>query len=116
MQEATNLIRCADPIPPLMADVDPTIALAASRSTVCPSMTSFQSPVPRASWDAEGYNGRVAYVKTLQDAAVPTQVQDMMLQGSGVAWKTGEISSSHMPALVKAEELAEIIIGIAKQF
>lgn len=92
------------------------MAAGASRSTICPSLTSFQSPVPRASWDEDAYKHRIAYVKTTEDAAVPLQVQEMLIQASGVQWETPEIASSHSPMLSKPEELAEIIISIAKKF
>ncbi|KAF2000488.1 hypothetical protein P154DRAFT_575852 [Amniculicola lignicola CBS 123094] len=46
-------------------------------------MTSFNSPCPRATWDSDDYKGRVAYIRTLDDAAIPLQVQQMMIDELG---------------------------------
>lgn len=115
-KEKANLVRCDDPIPPMMHDVEATLATAARESTVCPSMTSFHSPVPRASWDQAGYEGRIAYIKTTKDKAVPLHVQNMFIESSGVGWITEEIDASHSPSLSRPVELARIIVNLAERF
>ena len=79
-------------------------------------MTSFTSPCPRASWDSEEYKGRVAFIRTLNDAAIPAQVQQMMLDGTGVQWIVKDIESSHSPQVSKPEELSKMIVELAEGF
>lgn len=77
------MIRCADPRPPLYQDVPTILGDAAVLSCISPSLTSFKSPCPAATWDAEGFKGRCAYIRTTKDQAVPYEVQGMMLQATG---------------------------------
>lgn len=83
VDEKENLVRCDDPKPPLFQDVSPVLADAAVLSTVSPSLTSFKSPCPAATWDTEAFKGRCAYIRTLNDRAIPYEIQNMMLQGTG---------------------------------
>jgi hypothetical protein len=79
-------------------------------------MTSFTAPCPRASWDADEFKGRVAFIKTLNDATIPPPVQQMMIDGTGVNWTLKEINSGHSPQLVKAEELKTMIVDLVESF
>jgi hypothetical protein len=87
------------------------------QSSVSQGLTSFTSPCPAASWANEtAFKGRIAYIKTVNDQAVPYQAQDMMLQASGQEWITREIETSHSPQLAAPEKLAEILVELAKIF
>ncbi|CAI6333945.1 unnamed protein product [Periconia digitata] len=79
-------------------------------------MTSFNSPCPRASWDSKEYEGSVAFIRTLNDAAIPVSIQQMMLDGSGVKWIVKDIESSHSPQISQPEKLISIIVEIAQEF
>jgi hypothetical protein len=78
--------------------------------------TSFTSPIPAASWNTEAFKGRIAYVKTVNDAAVPYVAQEMMLQASGQEWITRDIETAHSAQLAAPEKLADILLEIAKVF
>jgi len=79
-------------------------------------MTSFTSPCPRATWDSEEYKGRVAFIRTLQDATIPLPVQQMMLDGTGAQWIVKDIDSGHSAQLSQPEKLTEILVELAKGF
>lgn len=115
-QEPANLLRCDDPKPPLFNDLPSELADAAVLSCVSQCKTSFISPCPAASWDSEAYKGRIAYVKTINDQAVPYAAQAMMLQASGQEWITRDIETGHSPQLVAPEKLADILVEIAEHF
>lgn len=110
------MIKCADPKPPLYRDVSPVLADAAALSSISPCLTSFKSPCPAATWDAEAFKGRCAYIRTLNDQAIPYEVQNMMLQGTGQEWITKDIETGHSPQLAAPEQLSSIILELAKQF
>ena len=42
---------------------------------------SFNSPIPRATWDSDEYKDRVAFIKTLNDNAIPAHVQQAWIEG-----------------------------------
>lgn len=79
-------------------------------------MTSFTSPVPRATWDSEGYKGRIAYIRTTQDAAFPLPAQDMMIQGTGVQWIVKDIESAHSAQISQPDKLTAILVEIAQNW
>ncbi|KAL8861957.1 MAG: hypothetical protein Q9178_001827 [Gyalolechia marmorata] len=114
--EKENLIKCEDPKPPLFHDLPPALADAAVSSCISQSLTAFQSPCPAATWHAEAFKGRCAYIRTLSDRSVPYEVQNMMLEGSGQEWIMRDIETGHCPQLAAPEALSSIIIEIAHQF
>ncbi|KAL8852520.1 MAG: hypothetical protein Q9221_002644 [Calogaya cf. arnoldii] len=109
-----NLIRCEDPKPPLFHDLPSVLADAATISSISQSLTSFQSPCPAATWDAEAFKGRCAYIRTVNDRAMPYEIQKMMLEGTGQDWITRDIETGHSPQLAAPEKLSSIIIEVAK--
>jgi hypothetical protein len=79
-------------------------------------MTSFTSPCPRATWDDDEYKGRVAFIRTTNDASLPLHIQQMMIDGTGVEWIVKDIESSHSPQISQPENLANMLLGLAKEF
>jgi hypothetical protein len=79
-------------------------------------MVSLNSPCPQASWGAEEYKGRVAFIRTLNDAAIPLQAQQMMLDGTGVNWIVKDIESGHCPQISQPQKLTEILVELARVF
>jgi hypothetical protein len=79
-------------------------------------MTSFVSPVPRATWDSAAYKGRVAYIRTTIDACFPVQVQQMMIDGTGAEWIVRDIESAHSAQLSQPEKLRDILVELAGVF
>ncbi|KAF2739910.1 alpha/beta-hydrolase [Polyplosphaeria fusca] len=112
----TNLLRCDDRIPPLLQDVPPELADVCAVSAMAQGMTSFTSPCPRASWDDEAYKGKVAYIRTTNDACIPFPVQQMMLDGSGVDFIVKDIESGHSAQVAQPEKLTQILLDLAKGF
>ncbi|KAF2866641.1 hypothetical protein BDV95DRAFT_611692 [Massariosphaeria phaeospora] len=111
-----NLLRCDDRIPPLFHDVPADMKDAVAVSAMAQGMASFTSPCPRATWDSEEFKGRVAYIRTANDAAIPLHVQQMMIDGTGVEWIVKDIESSHSPQLAQPERLTEMLVDLAKGF
>ncbi|KAF2447371.1 hypothetical protein P171DRAFT_511642 [Karstenula rhodostoma CBS 690.94] len=112
-----NLLRCDDRVGPLYQDVTPSdlrdvVAVAA----MAQGIPSFNSPVPRATWDSDQYKGRIAFIKTLNDGAIPPHVQQAWIEGTGVEWKVKEMQSGHSPQLSQPEKLSDILLELAKEF
>ncbi|KAF2712413.1 hypothetical protein K504DRAFT_401252 [Pleomassaria siparia CBS 279.74] len=111
-----NLLRCDDRIGPLYQDVSKDLANVVAVSAMAQGMTSFTSPCPRASWDSDEYKGRVAFIRTLKDAAVPLPAQQMMLDGTGAEWIVKDIESGHSPQISQPEKLTALLVEIANGF
>jgi hypothetical protein len=52
----------------------------------------------------------------MKDAAVPPQVQEMVIKASGLEWKVREIESGHCPMVSRPAELAKMLIEIVEEF
>jgi hypothetical protein len=115
-QPEANLLRCDDRIPPLLQDVSADLADVAAASAMAQGMASFTSPCPRATWDSDEYQGRVAYIRTLKDCTIPLQVQQMMIDGTGVQWTVKDIDCGHSAQIAQPEKLVEILVDLAKGF
>ena len=74
------------------------------------------SPCPRATWDSDEFKGRVAFIRTTQDGAIPLAVQQLMLDGTGVDWIVRDIESGHSPQISQPEKLTAMIVDLAKGF
>jgi hypothetical protein len=101
---------------PLYQDVPGDLAAVVAVSAMAQGMTSFTSPIPRASWDSDDYKGRIAFVRTVNDAAIPLAIQQMMIDGSGVEWIIEDMESGHSPQISQPEKLATILIELARTF
>ena len=101
----------------MYGDVTPqALQDAAVLSTQCPSLASFKSPCPRASWDSEAYKKRIAYIRTVKDKGIPQELQTMMIEGTGQDWIVKDIDTEHSPQIVNPEKLSEILLELAKKF
>ncbi|KAH3905254.1 hypothetical protein HBI56_173410 [Parastagonospora nodorum] len=111
-----NVLRCTDRIRPLYHDVPADLAEALAVSAMVQGKTSFESPCPRATWDSDHFKGRVAFVRTLKDASIPVDVQQMMIDGTGVEWIVKDIESGHSPQGSQPEKLTSIVVELTKAF
>ncbi|EAT78530.2 hypothetical protein SNOG_13905 [Parastagonospora nodorum SN15] len=62
------------------------------------------------------FKGRVAFVRTLKDASIPVDVQQMMIDGTGVEWIVKDIESGHSPQGSQPEKLTSIVVELTKAF
>jgi hypothetical protein len=83
-------------------------------SAMTQGMTSFASPVPRVSWDSDDYKGRLAFVRTVNDAAGPLIIQQMMIDETGVEWIIRDMGGGHSPQISHPERLASILVDLTK--
>jgi hypothetical protein len=80
-------------------------------------LTSFYSPIPRASWDSEDFKNTVAYIRTVNDTSLPLFMQQMMIDNAeGVDWIVKDVESDHSPQLSQPEKFSEMLVELAKTF
>ena len=72
--------------------------------------------MPKQAWAEEGYQGRLAYIKCMMDAALPRFVQDRFIEGSQVQWKVETMEASHSPFASKPKETADLAIKLLDGF
>ncbi|GAB1190922.1 hypothetical protein APSETT444_000089 [Aspergillus pseudonomiae] len=92
------------------ADVSEEQALAISSVIKPHASLAFFSAQPSPAWVDPTFTGRLAYVVTTDDLAVPKVAQYGMISGTGQQWHVREIESSHCaPFITKVEESVEIL-------
>lgn len=78
---------------------------------------AFFSAQPSPAWADPAYTGRLAYVVTTEDLAVPNVAQYGMMSGTGQNWHVREIESSHCaPFITKVAESVGILQDFIQTF
>ncbi len=76
----------------------------------------FRTPTPAPGWASESYVGRLAYLMSTDDRAVPPEGQQAMVRASGRDWQVREIDGSHFACLNRPNQTADIIGDLARSF
>ncbi len=100
----------------LYGDVDETVAEKMNHGLLPHALKAFESPAPPPAWAEPAFKGRIAFLKCLEDQALPTFVQDMFLQRSGVEWKVKEIEAGHSAYAARPQEVTEILHELVGDF
>lgn len=74
------------------------------------ALRAFETPATAPAWAESAFDGRRAYVRTLNDCCNPSVLQDMWLEKSKVKWDVVDFDSGHMPFVSQPEALAEQIV------
>lgn len=67
-------------------------------------------------WQDKAYDGRRAYIRCLQDKALPIEIQDSFIARSGVEWVVKTLDCSHSPFLSMPDELTAEVAEIVGEF
>ncbi|KAL7915876.1 hypothetical protein GGI35DRAFT_485339 [Trichoderma velutinum] len=114
--ETEGVTYTSNQIEVLYHDVSPELAKSVIASLTSQSAMSVQSK-PATIGLLDGiYDGRRAYIRCLQDGALPLAAQDGMLAQSGVEWITKSLESSHSPYLSMPDELTRVVVEIIGEF
>jgi len=117
INEAAGILECEDPAPVLFGDVTSKAESdALVLSTLCPSLASFTSPCPRASWDSPAFKGRLAFIRTLKDATMPPPVQDMLIGSTGQEFIVKDVDAGHNAQITAPEKVLDLFVELSKTF
>lgn len=100
----------------LFNDVDQDTAARLSAILLPHAALAFESPAPSQAWTETAYDGKRAFLRCTQDHALPTVVQDMFVQRSGVTWEVKDVDSGHEPYISHLREVCEAVIGYVGSF
>lgn len=106
----------SDPVSIFYADVAEPVASEACAELLPHAWSAFTTPGPPPAWADAAYSGRRAYIRCANDRAIPVFAQDLMVEGSGVAWVVKKFDCSHSPFLCQPAELAASFIELAEDF
>ncbi|KAL8990204.1 MAG: hypothetical protein Q9177_001079 [Variospora cf. flavescens] len=77
---------------------------------------AFESPAPKQAWTEPAYQGKRAFLRCTQDQALPSAVQDMFVQRSGLDLIVKDVDAGHEPHISRPSEVCEAVIGFAASF
>ncbi|KAF2791431.1 alpha/beta-hydrolase [Melanomma pulvis-pyrius CBS 109.77] len=112
----TSQLTVSNPKDVFYNDVNDALAKAAISQILPQSEPALSSPSGPPAWPDAVYNQKRAYIQTLLDHTIPFAAQDAMVTYSGVTWDTIQLNSSHSPFLSHTKEVADYIIGRAKNY
>lgn len=101
-------------------DTDPELVKSLLAELKPHATLAFTSPQPHPAWADEGLQGRLAFIVTANDRAVPKEAQYGMMAATEKTWIAREILSSHCGPFLKHKEqtvglIREIIGEISKE-
>ncbi|KAL1853104.1 hypothetical protein Daus18300_011932 [Diaporthe australafricana] len=100
----------------LYNDCDPARAAGLNSSLVPHAYSAFQTKSTAPAWADAAFDGRRAYVRTLDDACNPVFVQDMWLEKTKVHWDVADLKTGHMPFVSQPEAFAAEVLKFIKGF
>ncbi|KAL8900436.1 MAG: hypothetical protein Q9192_001068 [Flavoplaca navasiana] len=100
----------------LFHDVDHETAARLAATLLPHAALAFESPAPPQAWAETAYDGKRAFLRCMEDHALPTAVQDMFIQRSGVMWDVKDVDSGHEAHVGHLKEVCEAVIGFAGSF
>lgn len=117
LQPSANLAVVDNPIKIFAADVDAVFAQSLTAGLRPHATLAFNSPQPHPAWADEAFRGRLAFIVTTEDCAVPREAQFGMMASTQQAWIVREVVSSHCaPFLNRINETVELTREIIGQF
>ena len=79
-------------------------------------MLAFVSPTPAPAWAEPAFEGKLAFLRCMQDQALPTFLQDTFVERSGVKWTVKDIDAGHSPWASKPREAVDMIVEFVDEF
>jgi hypothetical protein len=106
-----------NPIVNFADDVQRSLANVMVKALHPHSTLAFISPQPPPAWAEADFEGRLAYIITTEDKAVPEAAQQAMIAGTGKEWIIKKIASSHCaPFLSRIPEFVMQVNAIVAEF
>ncbi|OJJ70087.1 hypothetical protein ASPBRDRAFT_181694 [Aspergillus brasiliensis CBS 101740] len=106
-----------DPIGNFAPEVDSVLVKDLEAHLKPHATLAFTSPQPAPAWADEAFQGRLAFIVTALDKAVPKEAQYGMMAATEKQWVVKEMACSHCaPFVAKVEETVQLVGECAKEF
>ena len=104
-----GLCTVSDPKGVFFNDIEESYADLLVGAVGTQSTSAFETAASKPAWAEEAFQGKLAYVRCLQDQAMPSSLQDILIQKSGVDWIVKDLQSGHFPFISQVEEVVGIL-------
>jgi pimeloyl-ACP methyl ester carboxylesterase len=103
-------------IPILYADADVSLTASLEAAMIPHALAAFETPAPAPAWAEAAFDGRRAYIRTLDDQCNPLFLQDIWLEKSGVKWDVTDLKTSHCPFISVPEEVVSKTVSFIEKW
>ncbi|KAM0448886.1 hypothetical protein ACHAO4_008111 [Trichoderma viride] len=114
--EETGLLDSKDEKYHFYNDISDEVAERPTASLKGQSGAAVMSTPSSIGWKDKAYDGRRAYIRTLQDNALTIQYQDELIARSGVEWLVKSVDASHSAFLSRTDEVVGLVAELAGEF
>lgn len=80
------------------------------------ALTAFETPQTAPAWSESTFDGRRAYIRTLDDQCNPVFLQDSWIEKTEVKWEIVNMKSGHCPFITQPDELAQAVVPLIKNW
>lgn len=100
----------ADRLDPHIDHSQPSPGLSTQQGkTVSHATLAFKSPAPKGAWTQESLQGRLVYIRTMQDQGFTPDFQQAVISQSSAKWVTEDVDAPHEAYKTNTEEIVQII-------
>ena len=96
-QNTKGIVTVRNAMEKFYADVSPLAATKAVDGLLPHSMTALTTPSGPLSWSDSAYNARRAYIRCIEDKALPLAGQDAYWKKTGLDWIVRDVKAGHSP-------------------
>ncbi|KAK4077100.1 uncharacterized protein Triagg1_4067 [Trichoderma aggressivum f. europaeum] len=114
--EAECLLYTFNPTETFHHDCSAELASSVTKTLLPHSELALKTAPSAVGWKDEAYDGRRAYIRCLQDKALPIGIQEHLVARSEVEWVVKTLDSSHSPFLSMPGELTRVLEEIVEEF
>ncbi|KAI1099135.1 alpha/beta-hydrolase [Jackrogersella minutella] len=100
----------------LYNDCDSAQASELAKHMTPHAYSAFQTEATAPAWAAKAFDGKRAYIRTLDDCCNPVSIQDIWMEKSKVEWNVIDFKTGHMPFVSQPEMLATQITKLINGF
>lgn len=111
-----------DPIPLFYGLATESVAANATSLLKPHAVSAMQTPSPRPAWQEPEYNAsdshpcRRAFIRCLRDETILVEIQDRLIEKSGVDWVVRDLDSDHSPWLCMEAEFLAVLKDVVEGF
>ncbi|OPB36366.1 hypothetical protein A0O28_0054450 [Trichoderma guizhouense] len=114
--ETEGLLYTFNPTETFHHDCSAELASSVTETLMPHSELALKTASSAVGWKDKAYDGRRAYIRCLQDKALPIGIQDHLISRSEVEWVVKSLDSSHSPFLSMPGELTRVVEEIVEEF
>ena len=89
----------------LYNDVDASQALELEAGMFPTAIAALETPAPAPAWAEQSFDGRRAYIRTLDDQCNPLSLQEAWIKKSNVEWDVVDLQASHCPFMGRPKDV-----------